>query len=304
MNTALRIYSILISIISDGINTLSFIPTWAFIPKGIYINALEQLKLSKLSYKNDMALIETYDKLCFLGPSNEKDYLCGKIGLSRANEHAALIHNLVTRYITEFSSYPFWNIRTRNLRAGDTFVDIGAFRGYVSCKAACLVGEHGHVIAVEPIQENIRYVEAHKEINNFTQIKIIPSAISIKQSEHIEFYRSKNQQNSEKPDHLSRDTQKLSVQNFSTQKLSDIILANKPKRVIMSITTNGTEIELMKSFFDCLKKNVPYLEITIPIIYTKKAYKESVEKITTRDSIIYLNYPWLTIISYNQLETQ
>ena len=42
----------------------------------------------------------------------------------------------------------------RVLRSGDAFIDIGAHIGYFSLLAHALVGETGHVTAVEPVDEN------------------------------------------------------------------------------------------------------------------------------------------------------
>ena len=59
--------------------------------------------------------------------------------------------------MTEFSAYPYQAFRTYNLLPGDIFFDVGAFRGYVTLKAAQKIGENGFVYAVEPINENIDF---------------------------------------------------------------------------------------------------------------------------------------------------
>ncbi|MBL0163549.1 MAG: DUF4214 domain-containing protein [Xanthomonadales bacterium] len=46
----------------------------------------------------------------------------------------------------------------RQLSRGDTFLDIGANIGYFTMMAAKLVGSHGKVIAIEPMDKNLQLI--------------------------------------------------------------------------------------------------------------------------------------------------
>ncbi len=64
------------------------------------------------------------------------------------------------------------------LRAGDTFLDIGANIGYFSLLAASVVGETGKVICFEPNVQNLRLLHASVLENGFQHVQVFPLAAS------------------------------------------------------------------------------------------------------------------------------
>jgi len=70
------------------------------------------------------------------------------------------------------------NTMQKILKAGDTFIDVGANIGVHVAQAAQLVGAAGHVIAVEPNTENCRLLLLTIEKNHFQNVTLIPSALS------------------------------------------------------------------------------------------------------------------------------
>ena len=64
------------------------------------------------------------------------------------------------------------------VRAGDTFWDVGAHKGFVSLAAARMVGADGHVVAVEPSATNLGFLRRHLEWNGATSIRVLPVALS------------------------------------------------------------------------------------------------------------------------------
>ena len=63
------------------------------------------------------------------------------------------------------------------LRPGMTMVDVGANIGLFALLAAKLVGETGHVYAIEPRGENARLLLYSAQINNFANIHLLPTAV-------------------------------------------------------------------------------------------------------------------------------
>lgn len=61
----------------------------------------------------------------------------------------------------------------RQLKPGMGVIDIGANIGYFSMLSASLVGETGHVYAVEPNQQNAKLLEASRRLNGFGQITLL-----------------------------------------------------------------------------------------------------------------------------------
>jgi FkbM family methyltransferase len=56
--------------------------------------------------------------------------------------------------------------------------DIGAHVGYYTLLASQSVGEHGRVIAFEPVPQNISYLQKHMQLNDCQNTQIIEAAVS------------------------------------------------------------------------------------------------------------------------------
>jgi FkbM family methyltransferase len=59
-----------------------------------------------------------------------------------------------------------WGRVMAELRAGDTFVDVGAFIGFYTVASAKRVGPSGKVVAFEPNPESARVLREHVTLNN------------------------------------------------------------------------------------------------------------------------------------------
>ena len=66
----------------------------------------------------------------------------------------------------------------RLLKPGDTFIDVGANIGYFSLLASPLVGEYGHVVAVEASPTIVERLNSNVKINQARNIRIINEAAS------------------------------------------------------------------------------------------------------------------------------
>jgi FkbM family methyltransferase len=64
----------------------------------------------------------------------------------------------------------------RLLRPGDIFVDVGANLGYFTLLAAPIVGQDGHVYAVEPNDLNVKLLESSIRANGFENISVMQVA--------------------------------------------------------------------------------------------------------------------------------
>jgi FkbM family methyltransferase len=69
------------------------------------------------------------------------------------------------------------NAFLRLLRGGDVVWDIGAHKGYVALAASGAVGPSGHVYAVEPAPENLRYLRRHVSWSGRDNINVVPVAV-------------------------------------------------------------------------------------------------------------------------------
>jgi FkbM family methyltransferase len=62
----------------------------------------------------------------------------------------------------------------RHVRAGDTWIDIGAHYGYTAFALARLVGERGRVVAFEPVPATAGCVDQGTRLNGFRQLTVVP----------------------------------------------------------------------------------------------------------------------------------
>jgi FkbM family methyltransferase len=58
------------------------------------------------------------------------------------------------------------------LKAGDTYVDVGAHVGYHSLLARQIVGPDGHVLAVEPQPYNANKIQVNSALNGYSNISV------------------------------------------------------------------------------------------------------------------------------------
>jgi FkbM family methyltransferase len=64
------------------------------------------------------------------------------------------------------------------LPAGAVLVDAGANIGLYTCTMAAHVGPAGHVFAFEPMAENVEALQRNLQLNNLTNVTVLPVALS------------------------------------------------------------------------------------------------------------------------------
>jgi len=246
----------------------------------------------------------------FLGPSIGESFSCSASRIKRyrsifpkhystiSDEHIGLIHNVIIRYHTELSSFPYLHNRTNSLSSDDVFVDIGAFRGYLTLKA-CKIS-NVRVITYEPINENAKIIDLQLSLNKISNVELNTAAVSLNEESEINFYRSFDQINSEINKHVkNKHTKTINVQNESVDNLLLKISNLKPRKVHFSITTNGTEIGICHNIIEkYLDYDLDVEKIVVPILYTKEIF--SFEKYLNSNSfLIDEEYPWAVIRKRN-----
>lgn len=66
----------------------------------------------------------------------------------------------------------------QHVSEGDVVFDIGAHAGFYTLVASALVGPRGHVVAFEPLPENLEYLRRHLSINCIENVSVIDKAVS------------------------------------------------------------------------------------------------------------------------------
>lgn len=66
----------------------------------------------------------------------------------------------------------------RTVRAGETWLDMGAHYGYISLALCRYVGQAGRVFAFEPLLKTAGHLSATRQANHLSQLTVVPLALS------------------------------------------------------------------------------------------------------------------------------
>lgn len=212
----------------------------------------------------------------------------------------ALIHNIVVRSYLEFMTPPGIGLRTCDLSVGDSFLDIGCFRGYLSLKAASVVGPSGLVLSVDPESDSIELLHHQAKLNNQQQVTVKQAVVvpyGEQQYQTPVFSSGDGSTNTALIDeHLPIRTNTKTVAAYPIASLIKEVLDKNEssRRLVLSITTNGTEMELAKLALNSTDKP---LTCTLPFLYTSKNVNDFIEELneTFVNMAIYKSFPWIQI---------
>ena len=129
------------------------------------------------------------------------------------------------------------------VREGDVVAEMGAYMGYFTLYLAQKVGKNGRIIAIEPMKDNLRFLQKNIAFNGFDNVEIIDKGVWNK-NETISFLRS------------PEDTQSASIglkegtkEEFTIEakRLDSILEQCKAEHVnFMIIQLNGAEPEALE----------------------------------------------------------
>jgi len=136
----------------------------------------------------------------------------------------------------------------RLLKPGMVFVDIGANIGYYSLMASKLVGSSGKVFSFEPWSRNRSILEENINLNNLSNITIIPKAVSNEEIDNVKIYLPKND-NCGMP-----SLKKVNEENYTddfeitgTTTFQNFLNTYKPGRIdVIKIDVEGSELNVLK----------------------------------------------------------
>jgi len=140
------------------------------------------------------------------------------------------------------------------LKAGDTFVDVGANIGWLSLIGAQKATKNGKVYAFEPVPSTFDILKSNKEINNFTQITLKQFALGNKE-ENVTIYPEKeNRGGASILNHQSENGVEIEVKTLDSLNLKTAIN-------VIKIDVEGFELDVLKGGINSIKKDKPKLII-------------------------------------------
>jgi FkbM family methyltransferase len=143
--------------------------------------------------------------------------------------------------------------RYYQLSEGDTVVEAGAYIGYYTLKMSQAVGPRGHVIAIEPVEENRQIILENIRANHIQNVTVLPYAVWNEKGSRV-FHRANRQKNSLSLQSLSGKG-RIHSRTVPTSTIDEIIgetSISTPDLVI--ITVNGVEVEALQGMERTLEK--------------------------------------------------
>ncbi len=140
----------------------------------------------------------------------------------------------------------------RNLRLGDTVIDVGANIGYHTLIAAEIVGNNGQVYAFEPDPKNFGILKRNVEVNGYKNVTLVNKALSNKNGVGKLFL-------SEEDNHgdfriFGSDDDRKSV-DIELIKLDSFFGSRIPKINVIKMDVQGAEALVFKGASRTLKSN-------------------------------------------------
>ncbi|QSR87657.1 FkbM family methyltransferase [Candidatus Methylacidiphilum infernorum] len=186
--------------------------------------------------------------------------------------------------ITDFREMRFLS---RYLRKGDVVFDCGAHQGLYSVYLAKLVGEEGRVIAIEPSQKFLFYLQKNAVANGLRCIEIYPFAAGNKKETKL-FYENGPFSRLAPP----------SLEGCSTEvevRPLEEILKPTSRYAFGKIDVEGAELFVLQGLDRMLKEgNPPVLQLEITKLVKDYGYSphKLQEFLEDRGYFIYLYSPW------------
>ena len=139
----------------------------------------------------------------------------------------------------------------RFVRKNMIVYDIGAHVGIYTLLSSILVGNKGHVIAFEPLPENLNYLYKHINLNDLSNVRVIEAAIS----DMTGFFNFSI--GSSSTTGQLNETGDLIVQTFT---LDEVVLRDKlPLPDVIKIDIEGAEAKALRGAVDILTKSSPVI---------------------------------------------
>jgi FkbM family methyltransferase len=143
------------------------------------------------------------------------------------------------------------------LNEGEVFLDIGAFVGWHSIRAARMVGPSARIISLEPDATNRRQLERNLALNNVTNCTIIPLAAWSKSGVDLGWFTEKS------PDCCRVEENQVSsgIKTITVDDLAADLQLERLDWIKMDI--EGGEVEALKGAGKTLRKFRPFMFIEI-----------------------------------------
>ncbi len=139
------------------------------------------------------------------------------------------------------------------IKKGDVIAEMGAFMGYYTMYLSEKVGTSGKIVAIEPIPDNIEFLEKNIKKNNLKNVTIIPKGVWKEKSKSTFFKKQDDHQSAS----LVLNTENKNKFVVDVDSLDNILFnANVNHVDFMIIQLNGVEYEALEGLTKIKPKNI------------------------------------------------
>jgi len=138
----------------------------------------------------------------------------------------------------------------KNLKLGETFMDIGANNGYYTVLAADLVGPNGKIISIEPNPNAFRRLMHNVRVNNLSNVVILNVALSDHDGNAMLYL---NKESEDGLASLIKSDQVQSLGEVELKRFDHLFMDEKISIVKMDV--EGSEINIIKGMENYLKSH-------------------------------------------------
>jgi FkbM family methyltransferase len=168
----------------------------------------------------------------------------------------------------------------KEVKPGDTVVDIGANIGYYVLLESRLVGDTGKIYAIEPAPSNVDLLKKNVELNGYSNVEVYLYAVGDKHGFYPLYLSEKR----------NRPTLKkiagTSKEKFFTEKIDvevvtlDDFLKHRKYPGLVRMDVEGYEYQIIRGMKNILQKGLP-LKLFIEFHFHLLKEQESIEILTT-----------------------
>src|SRR5437588_4354511 len=162
--------------------------------------------------------------------------------------------------ITGRTEQPLLGWFAENVKAGETWLDVGAHYGYTAIALSRLVGVHGRVFAFEPMVSTAGYLTRTRLLNNLTQLTVTPMALACPETlASEELPTARGMADSTMKSGESHET----ILTTSLDWLWPLVCRSRPQIDGIKMDVQGMEVQALRGMQGLLKRYKPKLVVEI-----------------------------------------
>ena len=194
------------------------------------------------------------------------------------------LNDFVDKYIYITGEYEsdVKSLLKKELKRGDTFLDIGANIGFYSILASKIVGTNGKVIACEASPKMVPRLKTNISLNNISNIEIIEKAIS-NESGQVKFYISDNLNSGMSSLRELNNVEPVIVNSIKLDDYCDKL----PKIKLIKIDIEGAEHNAIKGMRKLINRDKPIIILEVIDLFLNQFGSSSNELLQELDFLGY-----------------